>query len=178
MRGAPSWDDRDRGQGRADDGRNQAPTRVSIVDPLELWAHRFPVAGRIQRVAKRGWRLPFPRSTGPPWTAVPGGDRETVPVTMSADTRVGERGVMGAPRSHKRRGPPPVGPQPGAGAADLTVPMKTREEAAPHSDAQDHPYSGRPPRRPSRRSRRAGSGATRTAVRRVQGDRGPCPRRE
>src|SRR3954469_7944267 len=60
MRGAPSWDDRDRGQGRADDGRNQAPTRVSIVGPLELWAHRFPVAGRIQRVAKRGWRLPSP----------------------------------------------------------------------------------------------------------------------
>ena len=42
-----------------------------------------------------------------------GGDRDNVPVTMLDDSGVGERGVMGAPRSHKRRGPQPVGPHKG-----------------------------------------------------------------
>ena len=63
-------------------------------------AHRFS-AGRIQRLAEMGCRRPI-RASEPE----PAGDRDTVPVTMAPDIGVGERGVMGAPRSHHRRGSP------------------------------------------------------------------------
>src|SRR3954451_17411956 len=107
------------------------PGERAMMEETGAPTHRSPVRGRIQRVAKRGCRRPCdargPCQKAPP----PSGDRDTVPVTMLDDSGVGERGVMGAPRSRKRRGPHPVGRNRGPTDSSVLQPSPARRQAAP-----------------------------------------------
>ena len=95
------------------------------------------VPGRIQRVAETGWRA-VPDARTPmtrrrdrrPWP----GDRDTVPVTMADEIGVGERGVMGAPRSRQT----PAGPRrPESSVPDAGQGGRSRPVGSDRSDRRD-----------------------------------------
>ena len=136
------------------------------------------VTGRIQRLAEMGCRrVAEPPPTGWPAHRPAGCDRDTVPVTMTPDIGVGERGVMGAPRSRHRRGSPEM-IRHQSWRGDSSVASVTARRQRPLPDAQDHPHRGRPSRCATRRSRRAGGRPARAPIRGLQGDHRPCPDRE
>ena len=146
--------------------------------PAQVLDPRVPGLGRTGFSDREGYngsakgrRRPSALGNGPDGRRPRAGDRDTLPVTMIVEIRVGERGVMGAPRSRHRRGPATVGPH--SGPAWWTPRSSSRRPrggtAAPpmlHIIA----HRGRPSRRAPRGFRRAGGRPARAAIRRVQGD--------